>query len=137
MEEKEIMEMAKAIMSVESKTHGVSHYVGAGMAIQIVDKLQELGYRKADDLIAENEKLKKENYQLQQKLGECENGYEQTLFLERCKANDIKKETVREIVDVYLYKKITKLETVKVLNNLSLRFGLLQIAKELKDKYGV
>lgn len=50
--------------------------------------------------------LREQLYQTEQKLAECENGYEGTLFLERCKAEDdkeyIRKETAKEhLHDIY------------------------------------
>ncbi|MCH5315451.1 MAG: hypothetical protein J1E81_06025 [Eubacterium sp.] len=47
-------------------------------------------------------RLKEQLYQAEQKLAECENGYQGTLFLERCKHKDeleqVRQDTAKEIV---------------------------------------
>lgn len=45
-------------------------------------------HKKVKRLKADNEKLKAENEVLRQRLLECENGYEQTLYLERLQHSD-------------------------------------------------
>ncbi len=79
-------------------------------------------------LKAERERLIEQLCQTEQKLAECENGYEGTLFLERCKAESdkeqIRKKTVREFAET-------------LLSDEYIAYNDPEIVKEVAGKFGV
>lgn len=64
--------------------------------------LFKCGDNLCEDALDYINRLKDQLYQSEQKLAECENGYEGTLFLERCKYKDeleqVRQDTAKEIL---------------------------------------